>query len=462
MARQPQAAERPVGPTRSWIIQGRGSVSGSLRVPGDKSISHRAALLGGLAHGVTEIHGFLRGADCLATLEALTALGVEVVETPAGGVRIAGQGPEGLREPTQVLEAGNSGTTLRLLAGVLAGRPFLSLLTGDGSLCRRPMRRIVDPLTAMGATILGRADGQFPPLAIRGGGLSGRSWRSPVASAQVKSAILLAGLQAAGETTVLEPGLSRDHTERMLSAFGAALERVEGGVRLRGGARLRAAEIRIPGDLSSAAFFLVAAAIRPGAELLVEGVGVNPTRTGILGVLERMGARVRRGQERVSGGEPVADLAVQGGRLGGVRVDPAEIPGLVDEIPALAVAAALAEGETVVAGAGELRVKEVDRLAALEGELGKLGAAIRVEGESLRIQGGRPLRGAPVSSRGDHRMAMSLAVAALAAAGETRIHDVGCVETSFPGFLEQLVAAGADARVVDEGGESAHPPGGGA
>jgi 3-phosphoshikimate 1-carboxyvinyltransferase len=423
-----------------------------IRVPGDKSISHRSLLLGAMADGTTEIHELLRGADCLATLQALRALGVQIEESPESAVRIAGRGPEALREPDTILDAGNSGTTLRLLSGLLAGRPFFSVLTGDASLRNRPMRRVVEPLSAMGATLLGRACGQYPPLAIRGGELSGIAWDSPVASAQVKSAILLAGLQARGETSVTEPMPSRDHTERMLEAFGVVPRRWGTTVTVSGPARLRSACIRVPGDLSSAAFFLVAAAACPCGELMIQNVGVNPTRAGILEVLASMGGRLVRARERGEAGEPLADLCVQGGRLHGTTIGPDMIPRVLDEIPALAVAAALAEGETAFSGAGELRVKEVDRLSALAGELTKLGVPVTEERDGLHILGGRRLRGAVVSSRGDHRMAMSLAIAGLFAEGETRIQDVACVETSFPGFARLLaaVAPGCGIREIEE------------
>jgi 3-phosphoshikimate 1-carboxyvinyltransferase len=437
---------------RSWVLHGTERLQGAIRVPGDKSISHRSLLLGAMAHGTTEVRGILRSEDCLATLHALRALGTEIVEPPEGCVRILGQGPEALREPETILDAGNSGTSLRLLAGLLAGRPFFSILTGDASLRRRPMRRVVDPLAAMGATLLGRAAGQYPPLAIRGGTLSGIAWKTPVASAQVKSAILLAGLQASGETSVTEPTLSRDHTERMLTAFGVVPQRRGTTVSVPGKARLAAASLSIPGDLSSAAFFIVAAAARPGGEVILRDVGVNPTRTGALEVLAAMGATITQERERSEGGEPVADIHVRGAHLRGTTIGPDLIPRLLDEIPALAVAAALAEGETVISGAAELRVKEVDRLSALAGELAKLGVQVVEERDSLRILGGRRLRRAVVSSRGDHRMAMSLAVAGLFSEGETRIQDVACVETSFPGFARLLleVAPGCDIREVGD------------
>jgi 3-phosphoshikimate 1-carboxyvinyltransferase len=336
-----------------------------------------------------------------------------------------------------------------MLAGALAGRPFCSLLTGDGSLRRRPMRRIVDPLRAMGATLLGRADGGFPPLAVRGGELRGIAWRSPVASAQVKTAVLLAGLQAAGETSVAEPFLSRDHTERMLTAFGVTPEREGVTVTITGGARLAATALSIPGDLSSAAFFLAAAAAQGGGAVCVRDVGVNPTRTGILDVLAGMGATIRHDRARLEAGEPVADLTVSGAGLRGVQIGADLIPRVVDEVPVLAVIAALAEGETAITGAGELRVKEVDRLSAVAEEFGRLGAEVSVTADSLRVRGGARLRGAVVSSRGDHRMAMSLAIAALFADGETTIRDVGCVDTSFPGFARLLAEVAPACGVVE-------------
>ena len=437
---------------RSWVIHGSDRFQGAIRVPGDKSISHRSLLLGALADGTTEVRGFLRSADCLATLAALRELGVAITESADGRVVIVGKGPESLREPEVALDAGNSGTTVRLLAGLLAGRPFFSVLTGDASLRSRPMRRVVDPLTAMGATLLGRAGGQYPPLAIQGRQLSGITWTSPVASAQVKSAILLAGIQATGETSVTEPMLSRDHTERMLTGFGVPVRRQGTTVSLQGPVGMRAVSVAVPGDLSSAAVFLVAAAASPCGDLLIRDVGVNPTRSGVLEVLEAMGATIIRGRARTETGEPLADLSVRGTRLCGTKIGAEMIPRLLDEIPVLAVAAALAQGETVVSGAAELRVKEVDRLSALAGELAKFGAQVTEERDGLRIVGGRRLRGAVVRSRGDHRMAMALAVAGLYADGETRVEDVSCVETSFPRFVGLLaeVAPGCGIREVND------------
>jgi 3-phosphoshikimate 1-carboxyvinyltransferase len=319
------------------------------------------------------------------------------------------------------------------------------------------MHRVVDPLTAMGATLLGRAGGQYPPLAIQGRELCGITWACPVASAQVKSAILLAGIQATGETRVTEPMLSRDHTERMLAAFGVEVQRRGTTVSVRGPARLQAARLTVPGDLSSAAFFLVAAAGLPGGEVLIHDVGVNGTRSGVLEVLDAMGAAIAQTHLRTEAGEPLADLSVRGARLHGAKIGAELIPRLLDEIPALAVAAAMAEGETVISGAAELRVKEVDRLAALAGELAKFGAEVFEERDGLRIVGGRTLRGTIVSSRGDHRMAMALAVAGLFAQGETRVEDVACAATSFPGFPGLLaeVAPACDIREIDDEAQAA-------
>lgn len=439
-------------PVRSWRVTGPAPLAGVLDVPGDKSVSHRALLLGAMAHGRTTVRGLLDGEDCRSTMSLLRAVGVEIADAGGGVVEIRGRGPGAWREAETVLDAGNSGTTLRLAAGALAGRPFCSVLTGDASLRRRPMRRIVEPLRAMGATVVGRAAGGCPPLTIVGGNLRGIRWASPVASAQVKSAVLLAGLQAAGETSIREPALSRDHTERMLRAFGVAPRREGTTVTVAGGCRLTATEIAVAGDLSSAAFFLVGAAARPGAEVCVRNVCVNPTRTGVLDVLEQMGASVRREHLRMKAGEPVADVVVSGTRLRGVAIGGDLLPRLIDEVPALAVAAAMAEGETTIRGAGELRVKEVDRLTAITEELGRLGAAVSAGGDSLHIRGGARLRGGVVSSRGDHRIAMSLAIAALFAEGQTLIHDVACADTSFPGFARALADAAPTCDIHEQTG----------
>jgi 3-phosphoshikimate 1-carboxyvinyltransferase len=410
---------------------------GVLHVPGDKSISHRAAILGAIAEGTTRIVGFLRAEDCMSTLRCLRALGVPIEER--GSALEVGGGV--LREPDDVLDVGNSGTTLRLLAGVLAGRRFHSVLTGDASIRRRPMDRVADPLRRMGARISGRQGGRLAPLGIDGGGLHGIAYRTPVASAQVKSAVLLAGLSAEGDTTVEEPSQSRDHTERMLGAFGVEVTREGLTTHLRGPAALRATEVRVPGDLSSAAFFLVAAALVPGSELAVANVGLNQTRTGVLDILGMMGITIDVRDVREEGGEPVGTVAVRAGRLHGTVIGGALIPRAIDELPVLAVAASLAEGETVIRDAAELRVKESDRVEALVRELGRLGAAIEARADGLVITGGRRLRGGHVASGGDHRIAMALAVAGLCADGPVTIDDPACIETSFPGFAEALRGA---------------------
>jgi 3-phosphoshikimate 1-carboxyvinyltransferase len=407
---------------------------GLLRVPGDKSISHRAAILGGIASGVTRVSGFLRAEDCLSTLRCLRALGV-AIEEQRDTLEIHGAP---LVEPGDVLDVGNSGTTIRLLAGVLAGHPFHSVLTGDASIRRRPMARVAEPLRHMGARISGRQGGCLAPLAIAGGSLRGIAYATPVASAQVKSAILLAGLFAQGETSVTEPSQSRDHAERMLGAFGVPVTRAGLTTRLNGPAALRGTAVRVPGDISSAAYFLVAGALVPGSEVAVADVGINPTRTGVLDILRMMGACVEVRDERQAGGEPVGTVAVRAGPLRGVVIGGAVIPRAIDELPVLAVAACLAAGETVIRDAAELRVKESDRVAVLARELGRLGADIEPQPDGLVIAGGRRLHGGRVRSGGDHRIAMALAVAGLCADGPVIIEDSACVETSFPGFEAAL------------------------
>ena len=425
-------------------------LAGTVEVPGDKSVSHRAALLGAVADGVTEIQGYLEGEDCLRTLTAIQMLGVEVTRKGPGHYRISGTGLNGLAEPGNVVDCGNSGTTARLLIGLLAGQPFWTLLTGDDSLRRRPMRRVVDPLARMGATIVGRADGSRLPLAVRGADRPrALSYETPVASAQVKSAILLAGLRADGPVTVTEPAFSRDHSEVMLRAFGARLETRERSVTLHPGP-LRATAVQVPGDISSAAFLLVAGAIVPDARVTVAGVGVNPTRTGLLDVFAAM---------RIPVGRTAVDAAPDAERIAALSVETAEpvattvagplIPRLIDEIPALAVLAATARGVTEIRDAGELRVKESDRIAAVQRELGKMGVRVEERPDGMAVPGGQRFRGAHVASGGDHRMAMALAVAALVAEGETVIEDVECVQTSFPTFVDLVnTLAGGPAVTV--------------
>lgn len=413
-------------------------LAGRVLVPGDKSISHRAALFGALASGRTEITGFLEGEDCLATLRAVRALGVEVTRKGPGHYLVDGVGPDGLTEPEDVIDCGNAGTGARLLVGVLAGQPFWSILTGDESLRSRPMDRVAAPLRRMGATVVGRREGSRLPLAVRGARpLKAITYESPVASAQVKTALLLAGLWADGPVTVREPSPSRDHTERMLGGFGARLTATPEGVTLTPGGELRGQPVAVPGDISSAAFFLVAGALMADPELTVAHVGTNPTRTGVLEVLEAMGASIRRQAPAGPGSaaEPAADLVVHRSRLRGAEIGGPVIPRLIDEVPILAVAATLAEGPTEVRDAAELRVKESDRIRAIAAELGRMGARITERPDGLRIEGGTRLRGAVVSSGGDHRMAMSLVIAGLLADGETVVEDTDCIATSFPGFL---------------------------
>ncbi len=421
------------------ISQARG-LKGELRVPGDKSITHRAMILASLADGRSEVTGFLRGDDCLRTASALSSMGVEIHGLEGETLSIYGKGFHGLKEPQGILDCGNSGTTIRLLSGLLAGQPFFSVLTGDGSLRKRPMRRVVEPLTRMGATILGRDGGNFPPLAIQGGPLRGITYESPVASAQVKSALLLAGLFASGETSVIEPAPSRDHMERLLQAFGASIVKDGTQVTLRAPGSLIPQQLQIPGDFSSAAFFLVAALLIPDSELIVRDVGVNPTRTGLLEALQAAGAEIVVENPRLVSGEPVADLRARTSSLKGVEVSGALIPRMIDELPAFAVAACLADGVSVIRDASELRVKEVDRLSALTSELRKLGAQVEERPDGLLIEGGHPLRGAVCQSMGDHRMAMTLALAGLVAEGTTIIRDPFCVDISFPGFFDTLAA----------------------
>ena len=429
-------------------------LAGSTRVPGDKSISHRAALLGAIADGVTDVEGFLEAEDCGRTLTAVEALGAEVTRKGPGQYRIAGTGARGFTEPSDVVDCGNSGTTARLLVGVLAGQPFHTVLTGDASLRRRPMGRVAEPLRRMGAVIDGRGGGTRLPLSVRGASqVIAIEHVSPVASAQVKSAVLLAGLWAGAPVTVREPAASRDHSERMLRAFGATVETRDLAVTLTP-ATLRATTVRVPGDISSAAFLLVAGLIARDGRVTVEDVGVNPTRTGIVDALRAMDANLA--VVRAAGAEmlePSAALIVSPGALRGTTIAGADIPRLIDEVPVLAVAALAAEGVTEVRDAAELRVKESDRIAALVRELGKMGARIEERPDGLVVRGPQRLKGATVASGGDHRMAMALAVAALGAEGETLIEDVSCVETSFPGFAATVNAlAGGPVALLEPAG----------
>ncbi|WP_114241035.1 3-phosphoshikimate 1-carboxyvinyltransferase [Dyella sp. C9] len=415
-----------------WTSHTGRALHGSVRVPGDKSVSHRALMLGALADGTSHIRGFLEGEDTRATAKVLQQLGVRI-EAPADGERVVhGVGLHGLRGTAHALDCGNAGTGMRLLAGLLAGQAFDSTLVGDESLSRRPMRRVTEPLARMGARI-DTQDG-LPPLQVRGGQpLRGISYTLPVASAQVKSALLLAGLYAQGETEVIEPHPTRDYTERMLAAFGWPIAFEPGRARLSGGHALRATDVDVPADFSSAAFFLVAASLVPGSALRLPSVGLNPRRTGLLQVLRLMGADIRVENERESGGEPVGDLVVRHAPLHGIKLPEALVPDMIDEFPALFVAAAAAKGRTVVRGAAELRVKESDRIASMANGLRALGVSIEEAPDGATIEGG-VIGGGNIDSHGDHRIAMSFAVAGLVADAPVHIGDCANVATSFPGF----------------------------
>ena len=413
-------------------------VRGTVYVPGDKSISHRAAILGSIALGITEVRGFLLACDTMRTIECLRALGVKIEVGESHDLVIYGRGLKGLIKPTKPLDVGNSGTTMRLLAGVLAGYDFATTLTGDASIRRRPMDRIAVPLRLMGATVSGRGERCFPPIIVRGGKLRSIEYRMPIASAQVKSCILLAGLYAPGFTVVIEPAPSRDHTERMLGLFGAEVYKSGLRVAVRGPSELRATTLRVPGDFSSAAFLIAAALLAEEGELTIRDVGVNPTRTGFLDIVREMGGQVELRNEREVSGEPVADIVARPSRLRGVTVKGEVVPRAIDELPLVAVLGCFAEGETRIEGASELRVKECDRIAALSSELPKLGAEVEELEDGLVVRGGRPIRGGQVKSYGDHRMAMALTVAALRGLSETRVEEAGCVRISFPGFFEAL------------------------
>jgi 3-phosphoshikimate 1-carboxyvinyltransferase len=426
---------------QDWIAHAGQPLRGSVRVPGDKSVSHRAIMLAALAEGTTRISGFLEGEDTRATARVFEQLGVRIL-TPSASERIVhGVGLRGLRGSDAELDCGNAGTGMRLLAGVLAGQAFDSVLVGDASLSKRPMRRVIDPLAKMGAVIGSETDG-LPPLRIQGGApLHGIDYTLPVASAQVKSALLLAGLYAEGETIVHEPHPTRDYTERMLAAFGWPIEFAPGYARLQGGHRLHAADVAVPADFSSAAFFLVAASIIPGSELRLEAVGMNPRRTGLLTALRRMGADIREENASEQGGEPVADLVVRHAPLHGIEVAGDLAPDMIDEFPALFVAAACAQGNTTIRDAAELRVKESDRIATMAQGLRALGIEVEEHPDGATIVPG-PIGPGTVDSHGDHRIAMSFAVAAQRALGEVRILDVANVATSFPGFDALAAKAG--------------------
>jgi 3-phosphoshikimate 1-carboxyvinyltransferase len=425
-----------LSPGTEFKISGPQPLRGRLRVPGDKSISHRALLFAAVAQGQCRLSGLADGDDVAATRAAVDALGVHVREV-GGGVIVRGSGFDGLSEPEGVLDCGNSGTSVRLLAGLLAGRPFHSVLTGDASIARRPMGRVVEPLRAMGARIDGRRGGELTPLSVRGGGLIGRRHELPVASAQVKTALILAGLQAQGPSEVVEPALSRDHSERLLALLGEGLAPIPGGVRVEPGSELSAFDLAVPGDPSAAAFFVVGACVTPGSDLVVEDVCLNPTRIAFVEVLRRMGASIDVEVKEERGGEPVGDLHVLASPLRATTMAGAEIPSLIDEIPALAVAAAFAEGTTEISDAGELRVKESDRIGTIAQELSQLGIVVEARADGLAIHGGRPRPGL-LKSHGDHRIAMAAAIAANACEGASTIRSWQAIASSYPGFAEDL------------------------
>lgn len=426
-------------------------IDGELTVPGDKSISHRAILLSAISNGTCTITNFLEGEDCRSTARAMKQLGVDVQMPEPNMVIITGK--KGVfRQPQEDIDCGNSGTTMRLMSGLLAAQPFHCRLVGDASLSKRPMRRIIEPLQEMGAKFVAEGENQCPPLAIKGGPLKGITYRLPIPSAQVKSAILLAGLFAEGKTTVIEEARSRDHTERMFDYFqiksdrkeiwekGSSTSRRLQGIEIsvQGGQIPESRDFRVPGDISSAAFWLVAAAVQPGSRLLIKDVGLNPTRTGIIDVLIRMGARIREVVETSEYGEPIGNIDVKGATLHSTVIEGSEIPNVIDEIPILAVAAALAEGTTIIRNASELRVKETDRISAVASNLRVMGVTVEEFSDGMAITGGKPLKSAQLPSYGDHRIAMAFAIAGLFASGETIIRDTACVHTSYPQFIDTL------------------------
>ena len=427
------------------------AIETELTVPGDKSISHRAILLSAISNGRCTITNFLEGEDCRSTAKAMAQLGV-VIEMPEPGTVIVEGNHGRFQAPSGDIDCGNSGTTMRLMSGLLAAQEFRCRLTGDPSLSKRPMRRVIFPLQEMGARLSAEGVKQCPPLVVEGGPLTGITYRLPVASAQVKSAVLLAGLFAKGQTTVIESARSRDHTERMFEYYLIKFQREdiwegdspahrklqESRITVEGGQIPESRDFHVPGDISSAAFWLVAAAARPGSQLIVKDVGLNPTRTGILDVLIRMGARIREVVESSAQGEPSGTIDIKGRRLRATEIRGTEIPNVIDEIPIIAVAAALAEGKTVIRDASELRVKETDRIAAVATNLRAMGVEVEEFPDGMAITGGKPLKGATLQSFGDHRIAMAFAIAGLFATGETIIEDAACVQTSYPGFEETL------------------------
>lgn len=427
--------------SREFHIAPGNSLSGTIQVPGDKSISHRSVIFGALSDGVTHVSGLLEGMDVLATIAAFRAMGVQIDGPDDGRLTIHGVGIDGLQPPPTALDMGNSGTAMRLLAGLLAGQAFDATLVGDESLSKRPMRRVVDPLTTMGARIE-TAEGGTPPLVIKGGAkLHGIDYDMPMASAQVKSCLLLAGLNAQGNTCVTEPAPTRDHTERMLQGFGYPVARDGAMACIEPEHRLTATDLVVPGDISSSAFFLVGASIAPGSSLRINNVGINPTRTGIIDILKAMGADIQLLDERTVGGEPVADLLVQSSKLTGIHIDEAHVPLAIDEFPAIFVAAAAADGDTLLTGAEELRVKESDRIAVMAQGLTALGIEVEERPDGMMVRGGR-FQGGRVDSHGDHRIAMAFAMAGLISDAPIVIDDCDNVATSFPSFSALAASCG--------------------
>lgn len=416
-----------------------GPIRGEISVPGDKSISHRAVMFGALAKGTTEVTHFLQGADCLSTIDCFRRMGIDIENTPSR-ILIHGMGLRGLSAPSSALDVGNSGTTLRLISGILSGQDFKVLLDGDASIRRRPMKRIMTPLSMMGAKIGSLKGNGCAPLHIKGQALHAIHYQSPVASAQVKSCVLLAGLYADGTTRVTEPALSRNHTELMLHFFGAQVHSEGTTASIQPSPALEGRFIQVPGDISSAAYFIAAALLIPGSEVLIRNVGVNPTRDGILRVCQAMGADITRLNERSDSGEPTADLLVRHSSLKGTVIEGDLIPTLIDELPVIAVMAALAKGTTVIRDAAELKVKESDRIQVMTENLTRMGARVEATEDGMIIHGGSSLQGAIIDSHQDHRVAMSFAVAALAAEGETEIRDAECVSISYPGFYQDLAS----------------------
>lgn len=433
--------------SQKFIVHPGGVIRGELRVPGDKSISHRSIMLGALAEGTTKVTGFLEGEDALATLAAFRAMGVDIIGPDKGRVTIQGVGMHGLKAPAGQLDLGNSGTSMRLLSGLLAAQDFDVTLTGDKSLSSRPMKRVTDPLALMGAEI-DTTDGK-PPLFIHAGNkLKGIHYDLPMASAQVKSCLLMAGLYADGETSVTEPAPTRDHTERMLAGMGYELKRTGSTVSLSGGGKLSATDIDVPADISSATFFMVAAAIAPGSDVTLQHVGINPTRIGVINILKLMGADITLGNEKETGGEPVADIRVKYAPLKGIDIPEDQVPLAIDEFPALFIAAACAEGQTRLTGAEELRVKESDRIQVMADGLQTLGVDAQPTEDGIVINGG-VIGSGEVDSHGDHRIAMSFAIAALQAGGSIQINDCANVATSFPGFVELASEAGLNIEAIN-------------